>query len=72
MSLDEYLQMEIEETNKFAGQELCKYAVVLMDKSCIDDIEMTKAEKRLLIYDDNRAEVLKQLCEDPTKWRTRT
>ena len=69
LTLDEYIEMEIEEANELAGQMICKDAVVLIDGDCIDDTEKEKAEKRFLIYENNREEVLKQFCEDPTKWR---
>lgn len=69
LSLDEYLENEMTFVNELAGQEICQYAVVLMDGSCIEDPEPVKREKRFLVYDDNRAEVLKQLCENPMKWR---
>jgi hypothetical protein len=32
-------------------------------------IEKLKAEKRFLVYENDREEVLKRFCEDPMKWR---
>ena len=69
LSLDEYLENEIAFANELAGQRICRYAVVLMDGSCIEDPEPVKREKRFLVYDENRPEVLKQLCENPMEWR---
>ncbi len=69
MTLDELIQMELEGVNEIAGREICKYAVVLMDESCISHREKANADKRMLFYNDDRPEVLKHLCEDPTKWR---
>ena len=69
MTLDELIRMELEGVNEFTGREICKYAVVLMDESCISDREKANADKRMLFYNDDRPEVLKHLCEDPRKWR---
>lgn len=63
LSLDEYLENEIADANELTGQAICKDAVVLIDGDCVDDLEKAKAEKRFLVYEDNRAEVLKQFCE---------
>ncbi len=63
MSLDEYIDTEIEEANRLTGKELCSNAVVLIDGSCFaDNQDIAKAESRFLFYHDNRAEVIKEFC----------
>ena len=62
MSLDEYIETEIEEANRLAGDNICDKAIVLIDVSCIDNAELAKSESKFLIYDDNREEVLKNFC----------
>ena len=62
MSLDEYIEMEIEEANRLAGDNICDKAIVLIDVNCIDNAELAKRESKFLIYDDNREEVLKNFC----------
>lgn len=67
LSLDEYVENEIADANELTGQAICKDAVVSIDGDSVDDLEKAKAEKRFLVYEDNRAEVLKQFCETKTK-----
>ena len=62
MSLDEYIETEIEEANRLAGDNICDKAIVLIDVNCIDNAELAKRESKFLIYDDNREEVLKNFC----------
>ena len=69
LSLDEYIENEIETANELAGQVICKGAILLVDGDCIDEPEKAKSEKRFLIYQDNREDVLKQFCENPMEWR---
>lgn len=71
LSLDEYIQDEINTANELAGQEICNDAIVLIDGDCVDDLEKAKAEKRFLVYENNRAEVLKRFCENPMQWRNK-
>ncbi len=63
MALDEYIEIEIREANELAGRVICTDAIVLIDADCIENMDMAKKEKRFLIYEDNRAEVLRQFCE---------
>lgn len=62
MTLDEYIQSEIEGTNHLAGEVICNKAVVLIDTESLDDPELAKKEKRFLVYKDDRLEVLKEFC----------
>lgn len=68
MTLDEYIEIEIEEKNKLLGQEIYNDAIVFCYEHLIDDVEMGKKESRFIIYDDdNIEEVLRAFCE--TKMR---
>ena len=61
MSLDEYIETEVEEANELAGDNICDKAIVLIDANCIENVEFAKSENKFLIYDD-REEVLKSFC----------
>lgn len=69
MLLEEYIETEIAEANELSGQVICSDAVVLVDGDEAGVVEKLKAEKRFLVYENDRVEVLKRFCEDPTKWR---
>lgn len=69
LTLEEYIEKEIAQVNEITGQDLCKEAVLLLDGSEFEDLENAKAEKRFLIYEDNRPEVVKQFCENVMQWR---
>ena len=69
MLLEEYIETEIAEANELLGQVICSDAVVLVDGDEAGVVEKLKAEKRFLVYENDRVEVLKRFCEDPTKWR---
>ncbi len=62
MSLDEYMEMEVQEANELAGDAICDKAIVLIDANCIENVELAKRESNFLIYDDNREEVLNNFC----------
>ena len=64
LSLDEMSEIELENYNRLVGEPLCADAVVLIDIDDIENYELAKKEKRFLIYDENRLEVLKQFCEN--------
>ena len=65
--LDEYLQREIDGINKLLESNVCDKAVVLVDVNTIENIDIAKQEKRFLIYDDNREEVIKSFCNKNIK-----
>ena len=69
LTLQEWIESQIAEVNESTGQELCKEAVFLLEGSEIEDLENAKAEKRFLICEENRPEVLKQFCENVMQWR---
>lgn len=64
MKLDECIETEIQEANELAGEIICNKAVVLIDVSCVDNVELAKKESNFLIYDDNRVEVLENFCKN--------
>ena len=63
MSLDEYMETEVQEANRLAGDTICDKAIVLIDANAIENVELAKRESNFLIYDDNREEVLRSFCE---------
>ena len=63
MSLDEYIEIEIQTVNELTGQVICNDAIVLIDGNCIENIDAAKNEKRFLVYEKNREEILRQFCE---------
>lgn len=72
LSIDEYIETEIEEVNKALNEEICDKAVVLIDADCLEDAENAYKEERFLVYkdDDDMMEKLSLLCnkknEDPS------
>lgn len=64
MTLDEYIEIEIQEVNELAGHVICNDAIVLIDGNCIENIDAAKNEKRFMIYEENREETLKRFCEN--------
>lgn len=64
LTLDELIDNELQEFNRLVGQPVCTDAVVLIDIDNIENYDMAKNEKRFLIYDENRLEVLKPFCEN--------
>lgn len=63
MSLDEYMETEVQEANRLAGDTICDKAIVLIDANAIENVELAKRENNFLVYDDNREEVLRSFCE---------
>ena len=64
MSLEEYIEIEVQEANELAGDTICDKAIVLIDANCIENAEFAKSENKFLIYVDNREEVLKNFCNN--------
>lgn len=62
LSLEEYIENEINDANELTGQMICKDAVVLTDEISVDDLQKAKEDTRFLIYDD-LAEAVKQFCK---------
>ena len=60
--LEEYLQQEMDNMNELLGHTVCDAAVVLVDINQLDNFDVAKQEKRFLIYDNNREDVLKDFC----------
>ena len=63
MTLDEYIETEIQEANELAGQTICRDAVVLLDSSFVEHTEPAKKESRFLLYEDDPAEALNRFCQ---------
>ena len=64
LSLDELIDNELQEFNRLVGQPVCTDAVVLIDKDYFENYDMAKNEKRFLVYEGDRLEVLRQFCEN--------
>lgn len=63
MELNEYIEMEIESVNLIFGEMICKDAVVLIDSEDIDDMELAKANPKMLVYHGDRVQVQKEFCK---------
>ncbi len=64
MTIDEYIEAEVEDVNKIAGDTICNDAVILIDAESIENPELAKEESRFLVYDNNRLEVLRSFCDN--------
>ena len=64
LSIDEYIETEIEEVNKALNEEICDKVVVLIDADCLEDAENAYKEERFLVYkdDDDMIQKLSLLC----------
>lgn len=67
LTLEEYMEMDLEDFNTISGQTPCTDAIVLARSKDIENIEAAKTEPRFLVYDKDRAEVLKKFCKDKLK-----
>ena len=66
-SIDEYFDKKINEINKCLGGIICDNAIALIDISQIDNVDEAEKEKRFLIYDGDRQEVLKSFCDSANR-----
>ena len=62
MTIEEYIEAEIEDVNKIAGDMICNDAVILVDAASIENPELAKEDGRFLVYDNNRVDVLRTFC----------
>lgn len=62
MSLDELIEIELQEKNELVDGTLYENAVVWISVEALSDIEQAKKEKRFLIYEKDREEVLRCFC----------
>ena len=60
---EEYLEQKINEINAVLGTKVCADVIALVDKNQIDHLKKEVSEKRFLIYDGNRSDVLKSFCK---------
>ncbi len=65
--LEEYLKQEIDSVNELLEANICDKAVVLVDINNIENIDIANQEKRFLLYDDNREEIIKTFCNNNLK-----
>ena len=63
MSLDELIEIELQEKNELVDGTLYENAVVWISVEALSDIEQAKIEKRFLIYEKDRAAALRQFCK---------
>ena len=59
LSIDEYIETEIEEVNQALNDKVCDKAVVLICADNLENAENTCKEERFLIYKNDRIEKLK-------------
>ncbi len=62
MTIDEYIEAEVEDVNKIAGNTICNDAVILIDTDNIENPELANEDGRFLVYDNNRVDVLRTFC----------
>jgi len=62
-SLDELIEIELQEKNELLGGTPYENAVVWISVESLPDIEQAKKEKRFLIYEKDRAAVLRKFCK---------
>lgn len=63
MSLDELIEIELQEKNELVDGTPYENAVVWISVEALSDIEQAKKEKRFLIYEKDRSEALRCFCE---------
>lgn len=66
ITLDEYVETELQEFNEIIGEPLCNDAIVLIDEEDVDNPEMARSEERFLTYTFDRVAKLKRFCKE--KW----
>ena len=59
LSMDEYIETEIEEVNQTLGDKVCDKAVILICADNLENAENAYKEERFLIYKGDRTEKLK-------------
>ena len=59
LSIDEYIETEIEEVNQALGDKVCDKAVILICADNLENAENACKEERFLIYKNDRIERLK-------------
>ena len=57
------MKIELQEKNELLGETLYENAVVCIGVESLSDIEQAKKEKRFLIYEKDRAAVLRKFCK---------
>lgn len=63
ITLDEYIETEIQEINSQLKENICNDAVVLIDSCCCaEDEDAFENEPKFVLYDDNLSEVLLNFC----------
>lgn len=64
ITLDEYIEIELQEFNENVDELLCDEAIVLISQDDVYDLEMAAKEKRFMLYKGDRAGALKVICEE--------
>ena len=63
MTLDEYIEIELQEFNACIGEVPCEDAIVLISEDDVYNLEMAVREKRFLLYKEDRVRALKTFCD---------
>ena len=63
LSVDEYIETEIEDVNQALGDKVCDKAVILICSDDLENAENAHKEERFLIYKDDMIEKLKLFIE---------
>ena len=59
LSIDEYIETEIEEVNQALGDKVCDKAVILICADYLENAENAYKEERFLVYKDDMIEKLR-------------
>lgn len=62
LTLDEYIESDINGVNKVLGKTVCDKAIVLIKSKDVGNVELAKNDERFLVYDKNMEEVICAFC----------
>lgn len=63
MSLDEFIELELNEKNMLMGEKRYDDAVVLISEDSLSDVELGKEDLRFLVYKEDCTQILRQFCK---------
>lgn len=63
MTLDEYIEIDLQEYNEYIGETPCEDAIVLISEDDVYNLEMAAKEKRFLLYKKDRVHALKEFID---------
>lgn len=61
-ALENYLENAVKEANEIYGEAICDKAVILINSEDVESPEKAENNSKILLYNDDMAEVLKAFC----------